>query len=94
MSRENSQSVNSNIENVKLVKNDINDYYLSGFKFTSLNFEQVDNRKEDPDLKENQYKLAKYWDTLLEKTVEEMRKKEDDEMGKGKRQKKLQYQNF
>lgn len=67
------------------MKNDINDYYLSGFKFTSLNFEQVDNRKDDLNEKEDQYKIAKYWDTLLEKTVEELKKKEDDEMGKGKR---------
>lgn len=28
-------------ENLNLKKNDINDYYLSGFKFTSLNFESV-----------------------------------------------------
>jgi chromodomain-helicase-DNA-binding protein 3/chromodomain-helicase-DNA-binding protein 4 len=32
---------------MNLKKNDINDYYLSGFKFTSFNLEQVEKEGDD-----------------------------------------------
>jgi chromodomain-helicase-DNA-binding protein 3 len=36
-------------ERLNIVKNDLNDYYLSGFKFTSLNFETVEPQGEELD---------------------------------------------
>lgn len=46
-----------NIENVQLVKSDINDYYLSGFKLTSLSFENFDTRKNEVTNKD----INNYW---------------------------------
>ena len=37
------------LENVQLRKSDLNDYYLSGFKFNSYNFETVDEREKKED---------------------------------------------
>jgi chromodomain-helicase-DNA-binding protein 3/chromodomain-helicase-DNA-binding protein 4 len=37
---------------LNIVKNDLNDYYLSGFKFTSLNFETVERKEDEGDPKE------------------------------------------
>jgi chromodomain-helicase-DNA-binding protein 3/chromodomain-helicase-DNA-binding protein 4 len=54
------------VEKLNIVKNDLNDYYLSGFKFTSLNFETVEPQIEEEDLKERQGKMDKYWETLLD----------------------------
>ena len=37
------------LENVQLRKSDLNDYYLSGFKFNSYNFETIDEREKKDD---------------------------------------------
>lgn len=36
----------NDVENVSLRKSDLNDYYLSGFKFNSYNFENIDERQK------------------------------------------------
>lgn len=55
------------VENVQLRKSDLNDYYLSGFKFNSYNFETVDERPNQQERKgEEGNNEKKYWETLLD----------------------------
>ena len=75
-----------NIENVTLRKNnDINDYYLSGFKFTQMNFETVGQQPK----KELDHTEDKYWTTLLDEEAMLLKVVQSTELGKGKRAKKL-----
>ncbi|CAD8047864.1 unnamed protein product [Paramecium primaurelia] len=76
---------------VNLKKNDINDYYLSGFKFTSFNLEQVEKEGEESHQNVN---LDKYWETFLDEEAKGFAEKEQDEFGKGKRLKKQNMPNY
>lgn len=67
-----------------LKKNDLNDYYLSGFKFTSLNFETL--HQEDAQV--NKGSLDKYWETFLDEEAKGLAQQQMNEFGKGKRVKK------
>ncbi|KRX09098.1 Zinc finger, FYVE/PHD-type [Pseudocohnilembus persalinus] len=72
------------MDNVQLTKNDINDYYLSGFKFTSLNFETVtDKQQENENI--NVEQKQKYWETLLDDEANQLMEKQNETLGKGKR---------
>ncbi len=51
------------MEKVNVKKNDINDYYLSGFKFSSLTLEPVDNGDNQT---YNDSDVNGYWTTMLD----------------------------
>ena len=51
-------------KNKLFVRNDLNDYYLSGFKFQSLSFQSYnDHGENEMEIEEKN----KYWDTILGK---------------------------
>lgn len=58
------------MEKVNLKKNDINDYYLSGFKFSSLTLETVDNGEKET---YNDDDVNGYWSTILDEEAKLMR---------------------
>lgn len=63
-------------------KNDLNDFYLSGFKFQSLSFQSYNDQNE----KENNVEEKnKYWETLLGSEALIFQEHENNEFGKGKR---------
>ena len=73
------------MEKVNLKKNDINDYYLSGFKFSSLTLETVDNGEKET---YNDDDVNGYWSTILDEEAKLMRINQENQLGKGKRVKK------
>jgi chromodomain-helicase-DNA-binding protein 3 len=83
---------NKHSSDLNIVKNDLNDYYLSGFKFTSCNFEKAidETEKNEKDLAHKD----KYWDTLLDGEARLRTEKEFNELGKGKRVKKQYLPNY
>ncbi len=63
-------------------KNDLNDFYLSGFKFQSLTFQSYNDQGESQgDVEEK----TKYWETLLGNDALIFQEQENNEFGKGKR---------
>ena len=69
---------------VKPKTNDLNDYYLSGFNFIDFNFSPIFSSKNaDEETKEN-----KYWETIMGNEHAEFERKELEDFGKGKRNKK------
>lgn len=73
------------------VRKDLNDYYLSGFKFQSLSFQSYnDNIEKDKDLEEKN----KYWDSLLGTEAHVFHEQEYNELGKGKRIRKMLNNTF
>ena len=63
-------------------RNDLNDFYLSGFKFQSLSFQSYNDQSE----KENNVEEKnKYWETLLGSEALVFQEHENNEFGKGKR---------
>eukprot|EP00828_Plagiopyla_frontata_P029447 TRINITY_DN3809_c0_g1_i1.p4 TRINITY_DN3809_c0_g1~~TRINITY_DN3809_c0_g1_i1.p4 ORF type:complete len:293 (+),score=65.61 TRINITY_DN3809_c0_g1_i1:2840-3718(+) len=79
-------SIEINNEDKKLLpKKTINDYYLSGFKFQSSTFQSVNNEEQNLEQQQN---LSNYWDNLLYEDWIQMKRKEEETLGKGKRNKK------
>ena len=69
-------------KNKLFVRNDLNDYYLSGFKFQSLSFQSYnDHGENEMEIEEKN----KYWDTILGKDALLFQEQEHNELGKGKR---------
>jgi len=69
---------------VKQKANDLNDYYLSGLNFIDFNFSPIFSSKNiDEETKEN-----KYWETIMGDEHAELERKEVEDLGKGKRNKK------
>lgn len=66
------------------VRKDLNDYYLSGFKFQSLCFQSYNEEEKD-----NEEKNNKYWENILSDEAHIFQEQEYNELGKGKRVKKL-----
>ena len=63
-------------------RNDLNDFYLSGFKFQSLSFQSYNDHSE----KENNLEEKnKYWETLLGNEAVVFQEHKNNEFGKGKR---------
>ena len=73
------------------VRKDLNDYYLSGFKFQSLSFQSYnDNTENEKDREEK----SKYWESLLNTEAHQYQEHEYSELGKGKRVRKLLNNTF
>ncbi|KAL4501101.1 hypothetical protein ABPG73_013839 [Tetrahymena malaccensis] len=89
ISREGDMIKGNDVENVSLRKSDLNDYYLSGFKFNSYNFETVDERQKRNDEEEKQKDQKKYWETLLDDQAKQLQSQQASELGKGKRVRKM-----
>ena len=69
---------------MKASSNGLTDYYLSGFHFTDFSFAPIlDSNASAEETKEN-----KYWETLLGNEHIEYEKKNIEDLGKGKRNKK------
>lgn len=66
------------------VRKDLNDYYLSGFKFQSLCFQSYNEEEKESEEKNN-----KYWENVLSDEAHLFQEQEYNELGKGKRVKKL-----
>jgi len=69
---------------IKSKSNSLNDYYLSGFQFTDFNFTPILNSNASAE----ETKDNKYWETLLGNEHLEYEKKNAEDLGKGKRNKK------
>lgn len=75
------------VEKSKLfVRKDLNDYYLSGFKFQSLSFQSFNGSTENEKDREEK---NKYWESLLNEEAHLYQEQEYNELGKGKRVRKL-----
>ena len=73
------------------VRKDLNDYYLSGFKFQSLSFQSYnDNAEKQKDIEDKN----KYWEGLLSTDAQVFQEHEYNELGKGKRVRKLLTNTF
>jgi len=80
------------VEKSKLfVRKDLNDYYLSGFKFQSLSFQSFNGSTENEKDREEK---NKYWESLLNEEAHLYQEQEYNELGKGKRVRKLVTNTF
>ena len=78
-------------KNKLFVRKDLNDYYLSGFKFQSLSFQSFNGSNEQ---EKNQEEKNKYWESLLNEEAHLFQEQEYNELGKGKRVRKLLTNTF
>lgn len=78
-------------KNKLFVRKDLNDYYLSGFKFQSLSFQSFNGSNEQ---EKNQEEKNKYWESLLNEEAHQFQEQEYNELGKGKRVRKLLTNTF
>jgi len=74
----------------KVKINDLNDFYLSGFNFIDFNFAPIIPSSSIEETKEN-----KYWETILSQEHANFMQNNEEEFGKGKRNKRnVQNQNI
>lgn len=89
LNRDKSANTTNNANNQDSLKaaqkkvNDLNDFYLSGFNFVDFNFTPIIQTSSIEEAKEN-----KYWETILSQDHTSFLQNNEEDLGKGKRNKK------